>query len=102
LTAKTCKKFYLQQLDGSHAKFSHLEAILIQSMKQKVKSTASSQHGVDRCNISHKNQEISNLTIKKNQARLTLQLATENSKKGKTKQRTKDQETKTEKDLKTK
>jgi hypothetical protein len=70
LTAKTCKKFYLQQLDGSHAKFSHLEAILIQSMKQKVKSTASNQHGVDRYNISHKNQEISNLTIKKNQSKV--------------------------------
>jgi hypothetical protein len=55
---------YLQQLDGSHEKFSHLEAIL------KVKSTASNQHGVDRYNISHKNQEISNLTIKKNQSKV--------------------------------
>jgi hypothetical protein len=70
LTAKTCKKLYLQQLDGSHTKISHLEAILIQSMKQKVKSTALYQHGVDRYNISHKNQEISNLTIKKNQSKV--------------------------------
>ncbi len=88
---------YLQELDGSHAKFSHLEAILIQSMKQKVKSTASNQHVISPVRI--KKSPISQL--RKIKARLTLQPATENSKEGKTKQRTKDQETKTEKDLKT-
>ncbi len=47
-----------------------------------------------------KNSPISQL--RKIKARLTLQPATENYKERKTKQRTKDQETKTEKDLKTK
>jgi hypothetical protein len=40
--------------------------------------------------------------LRKIKARLTLQQATENSKEAKTKQRTKDQETKTKNDQKTK
>jgi hypothetical protein len=102
LTAETCKKLYLQQLDGSHAKFSHLEAILIQSMNRK--SNPQLQINMVLIDV------ISPIRIKKSpisqlrkiKARLTLQPATENSNERKTKQRTKDQETKTEKDLKTK
>jgi hypothetical protein len=51
--------------------------------------------------ISHKNQEISIFTIKKKQSKVkTFQQATENSKEGKTKQRTKDQETKNQVNVK--